>query len=95
MTQGEPPSDARDAGGRGMGAEGALIRVWPFYDAPEAFRALSPHGGDEDWIADIPDALVVRGDWIGWAESGTPFGTCDVSEHPQPDGSVVRIGAHA
>ena len=31
------------------------IHVWPFHDAPQAYRDMSPHGGDEDWIALIPD----------------------------------------
>ena len=69
------------------------IQVWSFYDAPEAYRELSPHGGDEDWLALIPAHLADR--YIGWLESGSSFGRCDVSEHPQPDGSIIRIGAHS
>lgn len=69
-----------------------MIRVWRFHDAPADLRALSEHGGDEDWLALIPAPLADQ--WIAWAEVG-PFGCCDVSEHPLPDGSVVRIGAHA
>lgn len=74
--------------------DGRMIRVWRWEDAPEEFRALSGHGGDEDWIAHVPASLA--GEWIDWLDdSGTPFGCCDVSTHPLPDGSVVRIGAHA
>lgn len=71
------------------------IRVWRFEDAPEELRGLSRHGGDEDWLALIPPKYA--GDWIGWMESGTNFGRCDVSEHVHPElpGFVVRIGAHA
>jgi hypothetical protein len=69
------------------------IQVWRWEDAPAEYRALSPHGGDEDWVARIPPRFTDT--WIGWMEPGTPFGCCDVSEHPQPDGSLVRIGAHA
>jgi hypothetical protein len=71
------------------------IRVWKFYDAPEELRALSPHGGDEDWLALIPAALRREREWYGWMESGTPFGVCDVSVHELADGGEVRIGAHS
>lgn len=67
------------------------ILVWPFYDAPQAYRELSPHGGDEDWVAFVPDSF--RGD-PRFLDQGTSFGCCSVSEHPV-DGGTVRIGAHA
>ena len=69
-----------------------MIRVWRFRDAPEEFRKLSKHGGDEDWLAHVPAEMAE--DYIGWMETGS-FGACDVSEHKLDDGSVVRIGAHA
>lgn len=69
------------------------IKVWRFDDAPQELQDLSDHGGDEDWLALIPPHLTEH--WFGWMESGTPFGVCRVSEHPLPDGSLVRIGAHA
>lgn len=69
-----------------------MIRVWRFRDAPQEYRYLSGHGGDEDWVAFIPEEI--SGGWIGWAETGTPFGCCDVEEHIV-DGGVVRIGAHS
>jgi hypothetical protein len=69
------------------------IQVWTFKDAPPEFQALSPHGGDEDWVALVPPCF--SGQWIGWLESGTSFGCCDVSQHPLQDGSVVHIGAHS
>lgn len=70
------------------------IQVWRFADAPQALRDLSEHGGDEDWLALIPSELAAS--WIPWLESGmgSGFGN-DVSVHLLPDGSVVRIGAHA
>jgi hypothetical protein len=70
-----------------------MIRVWEWKDAPEEYKALSPHGGDEDWVALVPPCHAQR--IIGWLESGSSFGSCEVSEHPLPDGSVVKIGAHA
>lgn len=71
---------------------GKTILVWRFYEAPQDFQGLSGHGGDEDWVAFVPAAF--GDDWIGWMDSGTPFGCCDVSRHPI-DGGVVYIGAHA
>jgi hypothetical protein len=67
------------------------IIVWEFHNAPEEYRRLSGHGGDEDWLAFVPDSL--KDAYIGWLDYG-PFGCCDVSTHPV-DGGVVKIGAHA
>ena len=68
------------------------ILVWRFWDAPIAYRELSPHGGDEDWVAFVPQTLV--GNYIGWLEPGGSFGRCDVSVH-DVEGGEVHIGAHA
>lgn len=72
-------------------SEGAIL-VWRFQDAPPEYRALSDHGGDEDWLAFLPDE--VAGEWIGWMNPGSSFGCCDVSEH-RVEGGIVRIGAHS
>lgn len=69
------------------------IEIWRFYDAPKELQALSPHGGDEDWLALIPPHYA--GEWMPWMDEGSSFGVCDVSEHHLPDGSLVKIGAHA
>ena len=71
---------------------GTPILVWRFYDAPKEYQGLSPHGGDEDWIALVPNSM--SGDYIGWLEPGSRFGCCDVSEH-KVDSGTVYIGAHA
>jgi hypothetical protein len=73
-------------------AEGRMISVWRFEDAPEKYRELSGHGGDEDWLAFVPDSM--RDEFIGWLEGGSWFGCCAVSRHDVP-GGVVHIGAHA
>ena len=69
------------------------ILVWRFHEAPIELRDLSPHGGDEDWLAVIPPDMEVP----NWIDSGSAFGACDVSEHAHPtkDGWKVCIGAHA
>lgn len=73
------------------GTDGRAALVWPFRDAPQGYRALSPHGGDEDWVAFIPHGF--RGDPTFMGQE-TDFGRCNVSEHPVA-GGTVRIGAHA
>jgi hypothetical protein len=72
--------------------ESKAILVWPFYAAPKEFKALSQHGGDEGWLAFIPNGEPDR--LPSWMESGTPFGCCDVEVHTVNGGSVA-IGAHA
>jgi len=74
------------------------IQVWRFHDAPKELQDLSTHGGDEDWLALIPPNYKAKD--IHWAESSTPFGCCDVSEHIVSFNSAwkgwkVLIGAHA
>lgn len=71
------------------------IRVWRFEDAPEKLQSLSEHGGDEDWLAEIPPCLTRER--IAWTRVGSDFGVCDVSEHTHPTkrGWLVKIGAHA
>jgi hypothetical protein len=85
------------------------IIVYRFEDAPADLRALSRHGGDEDWLAVVPRALcdepsndwpLPYGDDIGplpeWMHQG-PFGVRRVSVTPHPSSAahVVAIGAHA
>jgi hypothetical protein len=69
-----------------------MIKVWRFDDAPERYRNLSQHGGDEDWLAFVPSRMAE--DWIGWLEEGTSFGVYRVSR-TKVRGGVVVIGAHA
>lgn len=69
------------------------ILVWRFEDAPEQLRALSPHGGDEDWLVEVPPGVLNCTPL--WLER---IDTClDPSEHPHPfkEGWVIYIGAHA
>jgi len=73
------------------------IQVWRFDDAPEEYKKLSPHGGDEDWLALVPENLIDQ--CIDWMDpnSGNSqgFGCCDISRHKLKNGDEVRIGAHA
>lgn len=70
------------------------IQVWRFTEAPEHLQKLSPHGGDEDWVALFPDREQTS-DFRGWWGPGSNFGRCRVSVHDLPDGTRVLIGAHS
>jgi hypothetical protein len=68
------------------------ILVWSWFDAPEEFRALSTLGGDEDYVALVPEGYR---QYAGWLDEGGPFGCCSVERHELGDGAVVYIGAHS
>lgn len=70
------------------------ILVWPFDDAPPEYRALSTHGGDEDWVAFVPEHETYAWGPPSWMSEGSNFGCCCVSE-TAVDGGKVYIGAHA
>jgi len=69
------------------GDEDWCIRIWPFAAAPPELRALSQAGGDEDWLAVVPDKLA--GEYFPWP--GTGFGSCGIESHPIA-GALVYIG---
>ncbi len=70
------------------------IRIWKFEDAPLELQNLSESSGDENWVAVIPPNF--KDDYIGWLESGSPFGSYCVEEHKHPTlkGYIVKIGCH-
>jgi len=72
------------------------ILVWRWQDAPQKFKELSGHGGDEDWVAFISqNCWEMEGeDLPAWMDEGTGFAWHDVSIHHIENGVVV-IGAHA
>ncbi len=81
--------------------QGSAIIVWPWRDAPESLRALSTHGGDEDWIAPLPasyDEASKDSDYIPtWVQGG---GTSSIEWHDEDpevleDGRLVFIGANS
>ncbi len=66
------------------------ISIYRWEDAPEQYRELSGHGGDEDWVAVVPESMAQE--YMPFLEEGR-FGN-DVTEHKIP-GAVVYISAHA
>lgn len=77
-----------------IGGAGAPILVWRFDEAPEEYQKLSPHGGDEDWLALIPPAYEKAGapDWI---IENSAFAICHLSMHRLSGGFMVAIGTHS
>lgn len=69
--------------------QGNPILVWRFYQAPVWMASLSPHGGDEDWVAYLPPEY--DGEFVWWTNK---LGY-HVSAHYLADGGRVLIGAHA
>ena len=68
------------------------IKIWRWEDAPQKYKELSKHGGDEDWVAFVPKKINI--DFITWMDEGTGFAPCDYSDH-LVKGGIVRIGVHA
>lgn len=67
------------------------ICVWEWEKAPEEFRKLSRHGGDEDGIAIIPPQYEEIPYWLSrmWDNYGDPqIETCS-------DGTRIVIWAHS
>ena len=69
------------------------IIIWKWANAPEEYRVLSPHGGDEDWVIEIPESLQ----WYSGIlfPEGSRWGCCSISQHESDDGLLILIGAHA
>lgn len=71
----------------------ALIEIWRFDDAPQEWRELSQHGGDEDYIV-LMDTLLADTSWIGEVvvERVT---VCNRERYDLPGGQTIFITAHA
>jgi len=87
------------------------VTIWQWDEAPEEYRDLSTHGGDEDYVVLIPSGWV-ESYLVGGAEVEDPvyevtlthyqlqlmidrLGACDTSYHRLSDGSFIAIGVHA
>lgn len=74
-----------------------MIKIWKWIDAPKNYKALSSHGGGEDWVVYIPfeytQDMIVR-DTFGLDEDYVTFwGHTDVIDLMTDD--VIVIFAHA
>ena len=72
------------------------ILIWPWDSAPESLKILSHHGGDEDWVAWVPNSyrqFVSYDDGVLWSNV-LPRASCDCQEIEFLNGAVY-ISAHA
>jgi len=65
-------------------------RVWAWADAPAKYKALSEHGGDEDWVIVCPKGSAE--DQVIWLVDRLAI--CDYSVSVLED-SIVYITAHS
>ena len=73
-----------------MSVLSSAIVVWRYADAPESLRALSPHGGDEDWLAVVPRDLCDPHVIEDWPRPRLTDGTCydDGRSYDREDGPL-------
>ena len=69
-----------------------MILIWKFEDAPQHYQDRSRNGGDEDWVAFVPDKYA--NEYIGFLEAGSSFGCFAVEEHTVSGGKIY-IGCHS
>ena len=67
---------------------GHTILAWPFKYAPDEYKALSTAGGDEDWVAFVPDGFEQYPHWLHYLDMCR-----SPQRHNVPGGHVV-IGGH-
>jgi hypothetical protein len=72
------------------------VKIFEFKNAPQELKLLSCNGGDEDWIAILPNDFN-DGFRPFWLEEGTSFGCCcvDEYEHPNYPNCKILIGCHS
>ena len=78
------------------------ILLWPFHEAPEDFKRLSQSGGDEDFLAFVPDDFFdsryfpsshgVQYDFLSRLKQA--MGVCNTEQH-EVEGGFILIGTHS
>lgn len=68
------------------------IKIWHFKDAPKKYRKLSTNGGDEDYLAFIPEHY--KNEYFPFLEEGTNFG-CFSVDKVEVNGGIILIGSHS
>ncbi len=74
----------------------APILVWRWAHAPEKYKKLYNHAGDEEWLAYIRKDYIYE-EWVEYAmsdERNGPFGGCHISVHKLDNGDEIRVGSH-
>lgn len=93
----------RPACGEGKGnMMNNCLYIYTWKDAPQDYRDLSEHGGDEDWVLVVSQAVrnVAYWPWnmsdvIDGDEDSYLQGFGHVDRHELPNGDLVVIFAHA
>jgi hypothetical protein len=83
--------------------------VWDFEDAPEEYKILSPHGGDETYLAFVPDEVanyIIKNLGLSkeedsdieypevWLFQSSGYFGCNNVSHHKVEGGWVYIGEH-
>jgi len=71
----------------------AATILWCWKDAPEEYKKLSGHGGDEDWVIFIPKDMAGWSPFLIMGDYLTGFGWLD--SHELDSGDWVIICAHS
>lgn len=72
-----------------------FYRIWEFYDAPGEYQKLSEHGGDEDFVVELPEGVTpndVRYPIEMMIERMT---VCDAQWRQAENGRWIVITAHS
>lgn len=64
------------------------ILIWPYNEAPSEYQ-FTDNGGDEDWVAFIPNER-----FIPPFLDGPAFGCCCINKY-EVGGGIILIGCHA
>jgi hypothetical protein len=69
------------------------IQVWCHDDTPQQWADLVMLGGDEDWVAFVPDTFL--GQLApSWLDAGSSFGVSSVTDF-EVDGGTLYVSQHA
>lgn len=79
------------------------VQVWKWDQAPEEWKKLSTHGGDEDWLALVPTVMLAEDQkeselwWMRWYPEVNEGGRVSRRKDTEgaPEGFEIWIGAHA
>jgi hypothetical protein len=68
------------------------ILLWRYEEAPLSYKETGDNGGDEDWVAFVPDGVEVP--WWIEQDGGTHFAVCESKEFAV-EGGRIFVGSHS
>jgi len=72
-----------------------FYRIWRFADAPEEYRKLSEHGGDEDFVIELPAEMTPEKVPYPVEMAVERMTVCDAHWCKSENGRWIVITAHA